>query len=104
MSYVVRQQTREIGIRVALGASYRDVIRREILRAAVLIFAGTLLGLVGALGATRMLENSLYGVRPYDPQTYVVVAVLLAGVALLASYIPARRGCVVDPAITLRSE
>ena len=87
VSYTVRQRTREIGI-----------------RAAVLIFAGTLLGLAGALAATQVLETFLYEVKPDDPQTYLLIAVLLAGVALLASYVPARRASVIDPAITLRTE
>jgi len=104
MSYTVRQRTREIGIRVALGARSQDVVRHEVYRAAVLIFAGTLLGLAGALAATQVLETSLYEVRPHDPQTFVVIVVLLAGVALLASYVPARRATIVDPAITLRTE
>ena len=104
MSYMMRQRTREIGIRVALGARHQDVIRHEVRRAAVLIFAGTALGLAGALAATRVLATSLYEVKPHDPQTYVVIAVLLAGIALVASYIPARRATAVDPAITLRVE
>jgi ABC-type antimicrobial peptide transport system permease subunit len=104
MSYAVRQQTREIGIRVALGARSQDVVRHEIYRAAVLIFAGTVVGLASALAATQVLETSLYEVKPHDPQTYIVITVLLAGVALLASYVPARRATLVDPAITLRTE
>src|SRR5262249_42915624 len=104
MSYMVRQRTREIGIRVALGARSQDVVRHEVRRAAALISAGMVLGVSGALAATQILEGSLYEVRPHDPQTYVVIAVLLAGVALLASYVPARRASVVDPAITLRTQ
>jgi ABC-type lipoprotein release transport system permease subunit len=69
-----------------------------------MIVAGTLLGLAGALAATQVLETSLYEVAPRDPQTFVVIAVLLAGVALLATYIPARRASLIDPAITLRTE
>jgi predicted permease len=104
MSYTVRQRTREIGIRVALGARSQDVVRSEVRRGAVLIFAGTALGLAGALAATQVLESLLYEVKPDDPQTYLVISVLLAGVALLASYVPARHASVVDPAITLRTE
>jgi putative ABC transport system permease protein len=104
MSYMVRQRIREIGIRVALGARSQDVVRHEVCRAAVLISAGMLLGLGGALAATQILEGSLYEVKPHDPQTYVVIVVLLAAVALFASYVPARRASVVDPAITLRME
>jgi predicted permease len=104
MSYTIRQHTREIGIRVALGASSQDVVRREVHRAGIMIVAGTLLGLAGALAATQVLETSLYEVAPRDPQTFVVIAVLLAGVALLATYIPARRASLIDPAITLRTE
>jgi len=104
MSYMVRQRTREAGIRMALGARSQDVVWHEVRRAAVLICAGTLLGLVGALAATQALASSLYEVKPHDPQTYVMIAVLLAAVALLASYVPARRASTVDPAITLRTE
>jgi len=104
ISYAVRQRTREIGIRVALGARSQDVVRHEVRRAAALIFSGTFLGLAGALAATRVLATTLYEVKPHDPQTYLVTAVLLAGIALLASYVPARRASVVDPAITLRTE
>jgi len=104
MSYSVRQRTREIGIRVALGARSQDVVRHEVYVAAVLIFAGTVLGFAGALATTQVLESSLYEVKPHDPQTYVLIAVLLAVVALVASYVPARRASLVDPAITLRTE
>src|SRR5262249_23736742 len=104
VSYTIRQRTREIGIRVALGARSQDVVRHEVRRAAVLIFGGTFVGLLGALAATQVLENLLYEVKPHDPQTYVVIAILLAAVGLLASYLPARRASVVDPAITLRTD
>jgi putative ABC transport system permease protein len=79
-------------------------VRREVRCAAVLIFAGTFLGLAGALVATRGLETLLYEVKSDDTETYLVIAVLLAGVALLASYVPVRRASAIDPAITLRTE
>lgn len=89
---------------VVISETTAHVVRHEVRRAAALISAGMVLGVSGALAATQILEGSLYEVRPHDPQTYVVIAVLLAGVALLASYVPARRASVVDPAITLRTQ
>jgi putative ABC transport system permease protein len=104
MSYLVRQSTREIGIRMALGARAEDVVRDAMRRAAGLVFAGTIIGLVGSLAATRVLATSLYEVTPADPHTYVVISAVLGLVAMLASYIPARRASLVDPSITLRSD
>lgn len=104
MSYMVRQRNREIGIRVALGARSQDVVRNVVGRAAGLVLAGTIAGLAGALEATRVLSASLFEVKPDDPQTYFLIALILAMAAMLASYIPARRAGAVDPAITLRSE
>jgi putative ABC transport system permease protein len=104
MSYMVRQQTREIGIRIALGARSQDVVGRVIRRTAGLVLAGTIAGVAGAFVATRVLATSLYQVEPDDPQTFVLIALVLAAIALLAGYIPARRAGAVDPAITLRTE
>jgi putative ABC transport system permease protein len=104
MSYMVRQRTREIGIRVALGARSRDVVWYVVRRTAGLVFAGTCLGLAGALAVTQVLTTSLYKVEPDDPQTYILISLILAAVALLAGYLPARRAGGVDPAITLRAE
>jgi predicted permease len=104
MSYMVRQRTREIGIRVALGARSQDVVRHVVRRTVGLILAGTVVGVAAALAATQVLTNSLYEVRPDDPQTYVLIALILAAVALLASYIPVRRASAIDPATTLRAD
>ncbi len=104
MSYTVTQRTPEIGIRLALGAQPRDV-RRLVLRQGLrLAFIGLAIGLVGAWVLTRLLQSLLYGVSPSDPLTFGCVALLLTSVALLASYIPARRAMKVDPLIALRYE
>jgi predicted permease len=104
MSYLVTQRVREIGIRMALGARSSDVLRLVVRRGAVLAAAGIAIGLGGALAATRVLATLLYEVKPGDPSTYAAIAVLLAAVALVASYIPARRAAGVDPSRALRSE
>ncbi|MGO8790799.1 MAG: ADOP family duplicated permease [Terriglobia bacterium] len=104
ISYSVVQRTPEIGIRLALGAQRRDVIRmvmRQGVRVAVL---GVGIGMAGALALTRFLSTLLYGVQPADPLTFLVVSLILSGVALLASYIPARRATKVDPIVALRYE
>jgi len=104
MSYLVTRRTREIGIRMALGARQRDVLKLVVRRGAGLALAGIALGVAGALAATRVLATLLYEVKPDDPQVYVAIAVVLAAVALAASYIPARRAAWVDPSSALRSE
>jgi predicted permease len=104
MSFVARQSTREIGIRMALGALSQDVIMQGLRRAAGLVVAGSAIGLLGALAVTRVLATSLYEVTPTDPQTYLVISILLAAVAMLASYIPVRRASLLNPSITLRGE
>jgi putative ABC transport system permease protein len=107
MSYTVRQRTREIGIRLALGARSGDVVRQVLLRTAALALAGTIAGLAGAFAATRFLTRflaTLYEVRPSDPPTYALIALLVLAVALCAGFLPARRASAVDPAITLRAE
>jgi putative ABC transport system permease protein len=104
MSYVVRQRTREIGIRMALGARAEDVRRMILWRTAALAGIGMAIGLGGALALTRVLASLLYQVKPNDPGTYAAVSALLAVLALLAAYLPARRASAVDPAVTLRSE
>lgn len=103
-AYSVSQRTREIGIRIALGAQLRDVLR-TILRSSVkLIVIGVSLGLLGAFLVTRLLVSLLSGVSATDPLTFVFVSVLLVVVALLASYLPARRATKVDPLVALRYE
>jgi putative ABC transport system permease protein len=104
ISYAVSSRTQEIGIRMALGAEQKDVLKLVILDALFLILIGLSLGLVAAFAATRVLASQLYEVGTTDPATFVTVSILLAGVALLASYFPARRATRVDPMVALRYE
>ncbi len=104
LSYEVARRTREIGIRMALGAEQRDVTRPIILRGINLTVAGAGAGIVGGLALTRVLSSLLYGVKPTDPLTFIAVSLILIAVALVASYIPARRATKVDPLVALRYE
>jgi len=104
ISYSVEQRTREIGIRMALGASQRQVLRMVVGGGAKLAVLGILIGAAGALVLTQFIRSFLYGVSPSDPVTFAGISVVLAGVAILASYIPARRAMKVDPNIALRYE
>ena len=104
MSYVVGQRSNEIGLRMALGASQNDVMRLVVRQGLIYVSLGLALGLAGAFAATRLLTSMLFEVKPTDPATYAVVAVLLIVVALAASYVPARRASKVDPLIALRQE
>jgi predicted permease len=104
LSYEVAQRTREIGVRMALGARPSDVLRFIVGQGMALSAAGAILGILGALGVTRYLASLLYGVRPFDPLTFLAVALLLALVALAACYTPARRASRVDPMVALRYE
>ena len=104
MNYLVSLQIREFGIRLAIGATQGDLLRGVLRRATVLIVAGLCLGLLGSAMLARAITDLLYGVSALDPLTFVAVSLLLAAVALLASYIPARRATRVDPLTTLRYE
>jgi putative ABC transport system permease protein len=104
ISYTTTQRTHETGIRMALGAERRDVMRSVLGQAGTLTFAGITMGLLGAVVLTRFLTTLLFGVRSTDPVTFISVAGVLTGVSLLASYIPARRATKVDPMVTLRHE
>jgi len=104
LSYEVTRRTREIGIRTAMGAQQRDVLRLVVGQGIALALVGAVAGMAGALGLTRYLRSLLYGVRPTDPATFVSVAFLLTLVSLAACYIPARRAMRVDPMVALRYE
>ena len=104
VAYSVAQRTREVGIRIALGAQGRDVLRPVIRHGAMLALAGLVTGVVAALTGARFITHMLYGVSAADPLTFAGVCFLLAAVAILASWIPARRAVRVDPMVALRSE
>ena len=104
LNYSVAQRTQEIGLRVALGAQTRDVLRLVLGQGVRLILFGLALGLAASFAITRVLAGMLFGVTPTDPLTFVAVSFLLASVALLACYIPARRAARVDPLVALRYE
>jgi len=104
ISYIVSERTHEIGIRLALGAQRRSILRMVLLQGLGLAIAGAAVGLICALIVSHLMAGLLYGVRPIDPLTFAGVALLLIGVALLACYIPARRAIRVDPMVALRYE
>ena len=104
LNYSVAQRTQEMGLRVALGAQTRDVLQLVLGQGARLILLGLALGLVVSFALTRVLAGMLFGVTPTDPVTFVAVSFLLASVALLACYLPARRATKVDPLVALRYE
>ena len=104
VAYMVTQRTREIGIRVALGAQRPDVVRLVLGEGLRLVCAGVVVGLGAALALTRFLQSFLYGVKPADVLTFVAVSLLLVAVAALAAWLPARRAAAVDPLVALRYE
>jgi predicted permease len=104
MAYLVSQRTREIGVRLALGAPRGAVFRVIIGRGVALAVAGAMLGIVGAIWLTRLMEGLLFSVSRTDPVTFAAVPIAMVGVAVLACYVPARRAMQVDPVIALRAE
>ena len=104
MAYAVSRRTREMGVRMALGARAAEVRRHVIAGALRVTLVGTVIGLAAAVPATRLLRSQLFGVSPVDPATLVSVVVILAAASVAAAYLPARRATRVDPVIALRSE
>jgi putative ABC transport system permease protein len=102
LAYLVTQRQREIGVRLALGAQGSDVLRLVVGRGLLLAVTGVAIGMAGALALTRFMQGVLYGVEATDPITFIAVAVGLLGVAVLASWLPARRAASVDPAVAIR--
>ena len=104
LSYTVAQRTKDIGIRMALGATQSNITRDVLGHGLLLTAIGVAIGLAGAFAGARLIRSILYGVRPTDVGTFLVVSIVLAAVALIASYLPARRASRVDPMIALRYE
>ncbi|HXW90400.1 MAG TPA: ABC transporter permease [Terriglobales bacterium] len=104
VSYLVGQRTREIGVRIALGARPLDVLRMVLADGARMTLLGICIGLLAALGLTRLMASMLFGVKPTDPLTFALVAVLLGAIALLACFVPAQRAMRIDPMVALRYE
>ncbi len=104
ISYSVAQRTREVGVRVALGATRSQVVGLVLRQGVTLVGTGVVLGLVVALAATRLLTKLLYGIAPTDLATFLAVPLVLGTVAVLASWLPARRASRIDPLVAMRSE
>jgi ABC-type antimicrobial peptide transport system permease subunit len=104
ISYGVAQRTREMGIRMALGAQSRDVLKLVLRQAMILTLGGVTIGLLASFALTRLMESLLFSVSAVDPLTFAVIALLLFSVALLACLIPALRATKVDPLVALRYE
>jgi putative ABC transport system permease protein len=104
MAYSVSQRTSEIGIRIALGAGKRSIFRLVVGQAMTIVAISLAIGLIGAFGATRLLNSLLFGVGASDPVTFAAIVLLVSAVAFLAAWLPARRAMRVDPIIALRAE
>ncbi len=104
MAYLVNQGTREIGIRIALGATQRAIVRLIVLKGLALALCGVAIGTIGAFAISRLMRSLLFGVTPSDPFTFIMIALLLTLITLLASYIPAHRAARIDPIVSLRDE
>ena len=104
MAYAISQRTGEIGLRMALGAGRSDILRIVLSEAGLIVVAGVGAGLMGSLVLTRFLQTLLFDIKPTDPLTFGTLTILLAGVALLASFIPARKASRIDPLVALRHE
>jgi putative ABC transport system permease protein len=104
MAYAVAQRRREIGVRMALGATRPDVLRLVLTRALRIVALGLIVGLAGAAGVTRVLQTFLFGVTPTDPLVFTAVTLLLLAVGLMAAWLPARRATQIDPWAALRAE
>jgi len=104
VSYLVTERTHEFGVRIALGAQRKDVLSLVVSRIVKTTVVGVFIGVAGSLALTRLISRSLYGVTATDPLTYSLMSVLLVGVAVVASYIPARRATRVDPVVALTCE
>ena len=104
LAYSVAARRRELGIRMALGSSRRGLLSLVLRQGMTLAAVGLLVGIIGAIGVTRLASSLLFGVKPVDPATFGAVSLFMLGVAFLASWIPARRATQVDPLVALREE